>query len=488
MDPIVGTQIGQYRVGRPVGAGGIGSVFEATHQQIGRRVAIKVLRAEHARNQETVTRLFNEARAVNRVEHPGLVQIFDCDYLPDGRAYLVMEFLQGETLSARLRRYRSPMSEPEARRISWQLASALAAAHKKSIVHRDLKPGNIMLVPDPMGNAVERVKLLDFGIAKLDAQSLNLEDPLTRTGALMGTPHYMSPEQCRGARGVDDRADVYSLAVIMFQMLAGRLPFIGDGGEGTVMAMHIYEPPPKLREIVPSVSEPMQDLVLQMMRKEPDARPSMFLVTRRLEELGATVGLNSELSITLEDSPSPGRGEAETLMAPPASSAANTVLLSGAAHQSFPSQPSTLGSLTGQVGQPSTLGPITGQVSALPRYRRPLVAGALGVTGVFAVVVLAVVLRHPGSPQVSSAAGSGPVVTAPENPGPGPVPPERNPPSGKDPAARPANPAPRAPAADKATKPARPAKHLVKHKPKAKAKKPGSKTLVPSHSSVSVVD
>ncbi|MBL9007272.1 MAG: serine/threonine protein kinase [Myxococcales bacterium] len=145
MDPIVGTQIGQYRVNRPIGNGGIGSVFEATHQQIGRRVAIKVLRAEHARNQETVTRLFNEARAVNRVEHPGLVQIFDCDYLPDGRAYLVMEYLHGETLTQRMAGSGGRLGSTTALRIAYQLASILAATHGANIVHRD--PKQIYKIP-----------------------------------------------------------------------------------------------------------------------------------------------------------------------------------------------------------------------------------------------------------------------------------------------------------------------------------------------------
>ena len=483
----------------------MGTVYEATDERDGKRVALKVMRAEFTRSREALTRFFNEARATNLVEHPGLVRIYEHGQATDGTAYLAMELLQGETLGARLRRYRGPMSEVEARRIGWQLASGLAAAHKKSIVHRDLKPGNIMLVPDPVGNAVERVKLLDFGIAKLDARSLNLEDPLTRTGALMGTPHYMSPEQCRGARGVDDRADVYSLAVIMFQMLAGRLPFIGDGGEGTVMAMHIYEAPPKLRDIVPSVSEPIQELILQMMRKEPEARPSMFLVTRRLEELGATVGLNSELSITLEDAPQNVRGaEPETVVAPPLSSAANTVLISGSAHQSFPSQPSTLGSLTGQMGQPSTLGPITGQVSMIPRFRRPILAGAIGAVGVVGVILMAVaLLRYPSPPSAGTMTDnlSATAAFGVSGSGPGSDAPPIHPPESKDAAnvkdAAGPKTSPKGPggpgAAAKVPSKASGNKgggkrHIVKHKPSKAKPKPSGKKPSSSGSSVSVVD
>jgi serine/threonine-protein kinase len=359
-------------------------------------------------------------------------------------------------------------------------------------IHRDLKPGNIMLVPEASGTLPERVKLLDFGIAKLDAQSLNLEDPLTRTGALMGTPHYMSPEQCRGARGVDDRADVYSLGVIIFQMLAGRLPFIGDGGEGTVMAMHIYEPPPKPREFVPTISEPLQELVLQMLRKEPEARPSMFLVTRRLEELGAAMGMNSELSITLEDAP-PGAGNADgaTLMAPPAGSAANTVLLSSSANRSFPSQPSTLGALTGQVGTSPTLGPVTGQVAAVVRYRRPLVAGAVGVLGLLAAVgLLVALLRHPTPPVAAAGEGDAQLELARgpsgDDHGTGAPEPQRSGNPGEATSPGSASPKPPAAAVRSPAAHGKPAKRRVpKRKPKAK---PGGKSTTPSKPTVSVVD
>ncbi|HNN91981.1 MAG TPA: protein kinase [Pseudomonadota bacterium] len=284
MDPIVGTQIGQYRVGRPVGAGGIGSVFEATHQQIGRRVAIKVLRAEHARNQETVTRLFNEARAVNRVEHPGLVQIFDCDYLPDGRAYLVMEFLQGETLTQRLTASGGRFGIATALRIAYQLASILAATHSASIVHRDLKPGNIMLVRDPDMQAGERVKLLDFGIAKLAPEAGS--DGLTRPGMVFGTPTYMSPEQCRGSSDVDGRSDVYSLAVILYQMLAGKPPFPGEGVG--VVAMHLCEDPPPIESLVPGLDPATAALVGSMLAKKREDRPSMEQVAVTLKQQSAT--------------------------------------------------------------------------------------------------------------------------------------------------------------------------------------------------------
>ncbi len=330
MDPIVGTQIGQYRVNRPIGNGGIGSVFEATHQQIGRRVAIKVLRAEHARNQETVTRLFNEARAVNRVEHPGLVQIFDCDYLPDGRAYLVMEYLHGETLTQRMAGSGGRLGSTTALRIAYQLASILAATHSANIVHRDLKPGNIMLVRDPDMQAGERVKLLDFGIAKLAPEAGS--DGLTRPGMVFGTPTYMSPEQCRGAGDVDGRSDVYSLAVILYQMLAGRPPFPGEGVG--VVAMHLCEDPPPIETLVPGLDPGVAALLSSMLAKKREDRPSMEQVAQTLKNLSAA-GSNSYPAVSLSAN---ARSAVATLPIPGLAAEASGSL----------SHPSMLGRMVGQ--------------------------------------------------------------------------------------------------------------------------------------------
>ena len=211
-----------------------------------------------------------------------------------------------------------------------------------------------------------------FCIAKLDTRNLNLDDPMTRTGALMGTPHYMSPEQCRGAANVDDRADVYSLGVILFHMLTGRLPFVPNEseGDGAVMAMHIYITPPAPRELVSSISQRMQDLVLSMLKKERAERPSMTQVTTQLEEMGASLGMQSDLSMTFEEGP-PGRAPAEPM----------TVLRpQGAAGDS-----ASTGSLS--ASQPSTLGSVTGQLSVITRYRRSLLTGAAAL-GVIAVLGL----------------------------------------------------------------------------------------------------
>ncbi|MFO0576463.1 MAG: serine/threonine-protein kinase [Polyangia bacterium] len=183
-------RFGNYRVVRKLGEGGMGSVFEVVHEEIGKRAAVKVLHARLSKDPQTSARFLTEARAVNLVQHPGLVSIFEFGRSPDGAAYLVMEFLEGETLSARLQRL-GRLSLAEARRITRQIASALAAAHDKRVVHRDLKPENVMLIPEPDLPGGERAKILDFGVAKVARTG---GAAATQAGAFLGTPAYMSPE------------------------------------------------------------------------------------------------------------------------------------------------------------------------------------------------------------------------------------------------------------------------------------------------------
>lgn len=171
----------------------MGEVYEAVDDKLGRHVAIKILLPRYAEDAEIIARFFNEARAVNLIGHPGLVQVFEFGELPTGGAFMVMEFIPGTTLRDRLKQSER-LAEMEALQVALQLASALATAHTKDIVHRDLKPGNVMLVPDPVLPTGQRVKLLDFGIAKLGAQITAGDQPRTRTGLAIGTPTYMSPE------------------------------------------------------------------------------------------------------------------------------------------------------------------------------------------------------------------------------------------------------------------------------------------------------
>lgn len=274
-------QVGPYRIVKQLGQGGMGVVYEAVNEGIGRRVAVKVLRSEYAHNSEVAHRFFNEARAANLIEHPALVQISEFGVLPDGATYLVMELLKGENLASRLRSV-GALPLPYVLRIGCQLAEVLCAAHQKNIIHRDLKPENVMLVPDSAVAGGERVKLLDFGIAKLAEAGAHK----TATSALMGTPKYMSPEQARGAGQVDEKTDVYALGVMLFELLSGRPPFEGQAGE--LIAQHLYTTPPDLAALVPSLPPGVGQLCRRLLEKDRLMRPTM---TVALQELQAQLDL-----------------------------------------------------------------------------------------------------------------------------------------------------------------------------------------------------
>lgn len=274
--------IGNYRVIRLLGEGGMGLVYEAVRDDIGARAAIKVLRPEFARNADIAGRFINEARAVNMVQHPGVVRVFDYGQLPTGEAYLAMEYLDGDSLRTRITR-ELRLSEADTMRIGRQIALAVAAAHAKQIVHRDLKPENIMIIADNDAPGGERAKVLDFGIAKLDPGVQG--SVRTRTNTMMGTPVYMSPEQCRGVKAISDRSDVYSLGVMMFEMMTSRPPFDSEA-PGDLIAMHMFKPPPSLREVIPDVDPVLQGMLEAMLSKDPQARPPMSAVAQQLKALG----------------------------------------------------------------------------------------------------------------------------------------------------------------------------------------------------------
>ena len=278
-------QLGPYRIVRPLGQGGMGAVYEAIQEPIGRRVAVKVLLAQHAQDRDAVARFFNEARAVNLIEHPSIVQVSDYGQATDGTVYLAMEFLRGQTLSDRLASMAAAgqrVSIPEVVRWASQLSDALAAAHDKSVIHRDLKPSNVMLVQDSAVAGGIRAKLLDFGIAKL-AQG---DSRGTASGAVFGTPQYMSPEQCAGAGGVDAQTDVYALGVMLFEALAGRLPFLA-GTALEYMGQHAFKEPPALATLAPQAPAELQSLVHQMLHKDRSVRPTMREVRSALVSLQA---------------------------------------------------------------------------------------------------------------------------------------------------------------------------------------------------------
>jgi serine/threonine protein kinase len=262
--------IGGYQITDTVGAGGMGVVYLAQHEILKRKAALKILLPEYSHDQEVVGRFFNEARASTAISHPGIVRVYDFGYQDDGSAYIAMEFLDGEALDHRLRRL-GPMPVLMTLRFAGQIASALAAAHGHGIVHRDLKPGNVFLVPDPQVPGGERTKLLDFGIAKFSTPDASGNH--TRAGAIMGSPAYMAPEQCRGMPDVDPRADLYSVGCMIFEMLCGRPPFDGGGnGAMAIMSSHLHDAPPVPSSIRPDIPPEVDALILYLLAKDPAQR------------------------------------------------------------------------------------------------------------------------------------------------------------------------------------------------------------------------
>jgi serine/threonine-protein kinase len=284
---VLGSLLGNYRVVQQLSEGGMGVVYLAHHEALGRRVVIKVLQSELCNDADTVQRFFNEARAATAIRSPGIVQVFDFGVTSDQRAYFVMELLEGESLAARLKRRRYDVAE--CCRLGRQIANVMQAAHAARIIHRDLKPANLFLVADPEVAGGERVKVLDFGIAKLagEARSAGV---WTHTGLMMGTPYYMSPEQCRSASAADARSDIYSLGCILFEIACGRPPFLFTG-VGDIVAAHLHEPPPHPHQLAPGVPPGLSALIAQTLAKHPDARPqTMAAVGQVLDDLLRTVG------------------------------------------------------------------------------------------------------------------------------------------------------------------------------------------------------
>jgi serine/threonine-protein kinase len=266
---VIGTIIGGHRIVRALGQGGMGAVYLAEHALLGRRAAVKVILPSLSSRPEMVTRFFNEARAATTIAAPGIVQIYDFGYHDDGSAFIVMELLEGEPLDKRLERL-GRLPAVDALRIARQIATTLAAAHARGIVHRDLKPENVFLVRDNEVAGGERVKLLDFGIAKLTGDE-HAATSKTQTGAIMGTPLYMSPEQCRGAGEVDHRSDIYALGCMLYHLLVGRPPFVGVG-LGEILAMQLYETATPPSVVLPFLGGALDTLVMRCLAKAPGER------------------------------------------------------------------------------------------------------------------------------------------------------------------------------------------------------------------------
>ena len=270
------TIAGKFELREKVAQGTFGVVFTAKDLHLDRDVAIKLLNAAHLSNKDIVQRFLQEARAAARIAHPGIITMFDCGTI-DGGAYIAMELLQGESLTARLHKA-GRLAPRVAIELTRQIACALDAAHKAAVLHRDLKPENIYVVPDPAVHAGERVKVLDFGLAKL-GNSCH-----TQMNTVFGTPRYMSPEQCRSATQIDHRSDIYSLGCILFELVTGRTPFEGSLRE--LVDRHQRAPIPRASSFSLEVTPALDDLIMMMLQKDPALRPqSMAAVQRMLKSV-----------------------------------------------------------------------------------------------------------------------------------------------------------------------------------------------------------
>lgn len=343
----------------------MGAVYEARQEPLNRRVALKTLHPDTARLEDAVSRFSNEAKILSQLEHPSIVQVSDFGVAEDGTTYLVMEFLRGQSLGRRLREMTErgeKLSIATSFQFAFQVADVLAVAHAQGIVHRDIKPDNLMLVADAVAPGGERVKVLDFGIAKLLSDG-DKGGVRTSTQAVLGTPSYMSPEQCAGAGRVDEKTDVYALGCVLFEMLTGRPPFVAEGA-GQLVGMHLFQKPPSLQSLAPQVPGGVADFVHRLLTKDKASRPTMSdsadEIGRLLAKLTGREVPARTVAITVGD-----QGGAKTVPSPVASS--------------------TLGRVVGQSQMRRTWG---GQTLRL--------AGA-GIAVVLLSTSLAVLLRSPRS-------------------------------------------------------------------------------------------
>jgi len=282
VDPLVGKLIGEtYQIVRVVGEGGMGRVYEARHLRLKeRRFAVKTLHADLARNAEMAARFLREAESASSIAHPNVVDVFDVHHLPDGVPYFVGEFLEGEELAAYVEK-RGPLDAQTAIRVGRQICSALVAAHAHGVIHRDMKPENVFVLASSIDTKDLAIKILDFGISKAGGVD---GSNLTRTGVIMGTPSYMSPEQARG-RPVDERADVYSVGAVIYYAITGRRPFDAEDPTSTI-SMVLTQDPVRPRQIDPRIPEALELVVQRAMAKDVrDRHQSMADLERALGQL-----------------------------------------------------------------------------------------------------------------------------------------------------------------------------------------------------------
>jgi len=389
-DLVAGQVVGEYRVEGKLGEGGFGAVYRAVHPLIGKAAAVKVLHKQFSSNPQMVSRFIAEARAVNQIRNRNIIDIFSFGALEDGRQYYVMELLDGMTMDAYLKQ-KGRLSPEEAIPMLRGIARALDAAHATGIAHRDLKPENVFLLFDEDG--VVFPKLLDFGIAKLLGDSV-AGGHKTRTGTPMGTPYYMSPEQCRG-RNVDHRTDIYSFGILVFQCLVGKVPFDGEDVM-EILVKNISAPAPRVsdecHELPPALDAP----VLAFLEKDPAQRPeSLGAGLDALAVAAAGAGFDVKVSAR-----KPGPDGA--VRAPAGDPTASVVRVAGGV---TPAE----GADKTMLSEPGkTI--IAAEVVSKPQSGRAMVYGMVGAFALLAAIGVGVAARSP--PKAAGETTPAPVTTA----------------------------------------------------------------------------
>jgi len=346
----------KYRIIRLIGEGGMGAVYEGENVRIHRRVAIKVLHSGVAENQDAVQRFEREAQAAGRIGSEHIVEVLDLGNLPDGDRYMVMEFMDGDSLSERIRS-RGRLSPADLYPIAHAMLEGLKAAHGAGIIHRDLKPDNVFLLKT-RARQPDFVKLLDFGISKFSQLSGESGFSMTRTGSVMGTPYYMSPEQAKGAKGMDHRADLYAVGVILYEAVTGQVPFNADTFNELLFKIVLEEPPP-IQQLVPDIDPAFAAIVNKAMAREPVHRFQSSEEFQAALTSWAQTGAAPDLHA--------GAVLPRARQASSAGSGAHAPLGTGT-----PGTWSSTGSYSGAAGQ------------APPKSKAPLVA-ALGIVAVLAI-------------------------------------------------------------------------------------------------------